>query len=42
MREMDYESDDRVDSLAKRFKIQLGSESRRNILFNLNYSTGYA
>ncbi|CAL8994686.1 unnamed protein product [Prunus brigantina] len=42
MREMDYESDDHVDSLAKRFRIQLGSESRRNILFNLNYSTGYA
>ncbi|XP_030514726.1 pentatricopeptide repeat-containing protein At1g26460, mitochondrial [Rhodamnia argentea] len=42
MREMDYESDDRVDSLARKFKIRMGNENRRDILFNLNYSTEYA
>ncbi|CAN6727483.1 unnamed protein product [Malus baccata var. baccata] len=41
-RELDYESDDHVDTLAKRFKIVMGSENRRDWLFNLNYSTGYA
>ncbi|GAV57437.1 PPR_2 domain-containing protein [Cephalotus follicularis] len=42
IREMDYESDDLVESLAKKFKIRMGVESRRNILFNLEYSTDYA
>ncbi|KAJ7953905.1 Pentatricopeptide repeat-containing protein [Quillaja saponaria] len=42
MREMDYESDDRVDQLAKRLNIRMGTENRRTILFNLEYSTDYA
>lgn len=42
MREMDYESDDQVDSLARKFKIRMGNENRRDMLFNLNYSTEYA
>ncbi|KAJ7943354.1 Pentatricopeptide repeat [Quillaja saponaria] len=41
MREMDYESDDRVDQLAKQLKIRMGTENRRGILFNLEYSTDY-
>ncbi|KAJ4850954.1 hypothetical protein Tsubulata_011537 [Turnera subulata] len=41
-REMDYESDDRVDSLAKKFSYRLASENRRDMLFNLDYSTDYA
>jgi hypothetical protein len=42
IREMDYESDDRVESLAREYEIRLGSENRRNMLFNLEYSTDYA
>lgn len=42
MREMDYESDDRVQSLANSLNYRLGSESRGDILFNLDYSGGYA
>lgn len=42
MREMDYESDDRVQSLANSLNYRMGAESRRDILFNLNYSLGYA
>ncbi|KAE9605574.1 hypothetical protein Lal_00024602 [Lupinus albus] len=42
MREMDYESDDRVQSLAKSLNIRIGGEARRDILFNLDYSMGYA
>ena len=42
MREMDYESDDRVESLAKSLKMRMGRETRRDMLFNLNYSTDYA
>ncbi|QCD90082.1 pentatricopeptide repeat-containing protein At1g26460, mitochondrial [Vigna unguiculata] len=42
MREMDYESDDRVQSLANSLNYRLGSEARRDILFNLDYSGGYA
>lgn len=41
IREMDYESDDRVEFLAKTFKIRMGSENRRDILFNLEYSTEF-
>lgn len=41
-REMDYESDDRVEDLAKKFNIRLGTENRRNMLFDLQYSTEYA
>ncbi|KAL2559205.1 Pentatricopeptide repeat-containing protein [Forsythia ovata] len=42
IREMDYEADDRVDSLAREFKIRMGTENRRDMLFNLEYSTEYA
>ena len=42
MRELDYESDDRVEEFAKRFNIRMGGENRRNRLFELDYSTGYA
>lgn len=42
MRQMDYESDDRVVALAKQFNIRLTGENRRNMLFNLNYSTELA
>ncbi|GKU99688.1 hypothetical protein SLEP1_g12495 [Rubroshorea leprosula] len=41
IREMDYESDDKVESLAKKFQIRMGTENRRNMLFNLDYSTEY-
>lgn len=41
IREMDYKSSDNVDSLAKHCKIMLGTENRRNILFNLEYNTEY-
>lgn len=41
-REMDYETDDRVESLAKTFKIRMGTEIRRDMLFNLEFSTDYA
>ncbi|PSS28829.1 Pentatricopeptide repeat-containing protein [Actinidia chinensis var. chinensis] len=42
MREMDYTSDDQVDSLAKKFKIRMGTEKRRDLLFNIQYSVDYA
>ncbi|XP_002512090.2 pentatricopeptide repeat-containing protein At1g26460, mitochondrial [Ricinus communis] len=42
VREMDYDSDDRVGSVAKNCKIRMGTENRREILFNLEYSTDYA
>ncbi|CAK9165973.1 unnamed protein product [Ilex paraguariensis] len=38
VRELDYESDDRVESLARKFNIRMGTENRRDILFNLDYS----
>ncbi|PON64672.1 Pentatricopeptide repeat [Trema orientale] len=41
-REMDYESNDRVDSLAKTYKVRMGSENRRDMLFNLEYGTEFA
>ncbi|VFQ72380.1 unnamed protein product [Cuscuta campestris] len=37
-REMDYEADDKVESIAKQLNIPLGSETRRNLLFELQYS----
>ncbi|XP_010551386.1 PREDICTED: pentatricopeptide repeat-containing protein At1g26460, mitochondrial [Tarenaya hassleriana] len=40
-REMDYETDDRVETLAKKFQIRMGTENRRNMLFNLDYSTSF-
>ncbi|OVA00786.1 Pentatricopeptide repeat [Macleaya cordata] len=42
VRELDYESDDQVEALAKKFKIRMGTENRRDMLFNLQYSTGFA
>lgn len=42
MREMDYTSDDQVGALARQFKIRMGLENRRDLLFNLEYSTDYA
>ena len=42
MLEMDYTSDDLVDSLAKKFKIRMGTEKRRDLLFNIQYSVDYA
>lgn len=41
MREMDYPSNDKVDYLAKNFKIRMGTENRRDMLFNLDYGTNY-
>lgn len=42
IREMDYESNDQVESLARKFKIRMGTENRRDMLFNLAYNTDYA
>ncbi|VVA92738.1 unnamed protein product [Arabis nemorensis] len=42
IRELDYETDDHVESLAKKFQIRMGSENRRNMLFNIDYSRGRA
>ncbi|KAL0336500.1 UNVERIFIED_CONTAM: Pentatricopeptide repeat-containing protein, mitochondrial [Sesamum radiatum] len=42
IREVDYESDDKVESLARQFKIRMGTEVRRDLLFNLQYSTDYS
>ncbi|KAK9107296.1 hypothetical protein Syun_023307 [Stephania yunnanensis] len=41
IREFDYESDDRVNDIAKKFNIRMGAENRRQMLFNLEYSTEY-
>ncbi|KAF5191093.1 Pentatricopeptide repeat-containing protein [Thalictrum thalictroides] len=41
VREFDYESDDRVEDLAKRFKIRMGTENRKGILFNIEYGANY-
>ncbi|XP_038884995.1 pentatricopeptide repeat-containing protein At1g26460, mitochondrial isoform X2 [Benincasa hispida] len=39
IREQDYDSNDRVDYLAKDFKIRMGTENRKDTLFNLDYGT---
>lgn len=39
VREMDYESDGKVESLAAQLKIRMGTEVRRNMLFDLEYNT---
>lgn len=39
MREMDYESDDMVHSIAQQLKIVMGTEGRRNILFEVEHNT---
>ncbi|KAK9116491.1 hypothetical protein Sjap_015438 [Stephania japonica] len=41
IREFDYESDDKVNDIAKNLKIRMGTENRKQILFNLEYSTEY-
>lgn len=41
IREMDYDSNDRVDYQAKSFKIRMGTENRRDMLFNLDFGTNY-
>ncbi|OMO93403.1 hypothetical protein CCACVL1_06494 [Corchorus capsularis] len=41
IREMDYEADDQVESLAKKFQIRMGSENRRGILFDLDFVNEY-
>ena len=38
IREMDYESDERVESMARKFKIRMGAENRIYMLFNLEYA----
>lgn len=42
IREFDTESDERLESLALSYNYRMGSEGRRNMLFNLNYSTEMA
>ncbi|KAF8378803.1 hypothetical protein HHK36_030152 [Tetracentron sinense] len=41
VREFDYKSGDQVETLARKFKIQMGRDNRRDMLFNLEYSTAY-
>lgn len=38
VREMNYKSDDKVETLAQQFKIRMGTEIRRNMLFELEYN----
>ncbi|XP_038983464.1 pentatricopeptide repeat-containing protein At1g26460, mitochondrial [Phoenix dactylifera] len=40
-RESDFDSDERVRSLAQKFKIRMGGEFRREMLYNLEYSADY-
>nr|UPT48546.1 pentatricopeptide repeat protein AaPPR275 [Agave angustifolia] len=40
-RESDFDSDERVQSLAKQFNYRMGNEFRREMLYNLQYSTEY-
>lgn len=40
-REMDFDSDERVQSLAQKFKIRMGGEFRREMLYNIEYSADY-
>ncbi|CAI0463093.1 unnamed protein product, partial [Linum tenue] len=42
VREVDYDNNKKVGSLATQFNIRLGGENRRNMLFNLQYSTDFA
>ncbi|XVE85751.1 hypothetical protein DITRI_Ditri17bG0116100 [Diplodiscus trichospermus] len=42
IRETDYECDDQVKLLAKKFSIRMGTENRRGVLFDLDYGTDYA
>ncbi|KAG6527102.1 pentatricopeptide repeat-containing protein At1g26460, mitochondrial-like [Zingiber officinale] len=40
-REIDFDSDEKVQSLAQMFNYRLGQETRREILYNIKYSTDY-
>ncbi|KAG0485476.1 hypothetical protein HPP92_009331 [Vanilla planifolia] len=40
-RESDFDSDDRVHSLARQFGYMMGGEGRREMLYNLEYSANY-
>ncbi|XP_039146336.1 pentatricopeptide repeat-containing protein At1g26460, mitochondrial-like isoform X2 [Dioscorea cayenensis subsp. rotundata] len=40
-REMDFDSDEKVQSLARQFNYRMGGEFRREMLYNLEYSTEY-
>ncbi|WCJ22124.1 Tetratricopeptide repeat (TPR)-like superfamily protein [Euphorbia peplus] len=42
IREFDIETDDCVETLVQKFGIRMGSENRRNILFNIDYSMDFA
>lgn len=42
VREMDNESNGKVDFFARDYKIRMGTENRRDLLFNLEFSTAYA
>ncbi|XP_078430211.1 tetratricopeptide repeat (TPR)-like superfamily protein [Wolffia australiana] len=42
VRELDFDSNDKVESLARKLSYRLGSENRRAMLFNLDYSMNYA
>lgn len=42
IREFDYTSEKKAVDVAQMFQIRLGSENRRNMLFNLNYASDYA
>ncbi|KAM7250722.1 hypothetical protein ACFE04_022605 [Oxalis oulophora] len=41
VREIDYESNDKVGSLAETHKVGMGTENRRNMLFNLEYNSDF-
>lgn len=40
-RESDFDSDEKIQSLAQKFKYRMGNEFRREMLYNLQYSTEY-
>ncbi|XP_038977817.1 pentatricopeptide repeat-containing protein At1g26460, mitochondrial-like [Phoenix dactylifera] len=40
-RESDFDNDEHVQSIAQKFKIRMGGEFRREMLYNLEYSTDY-
>jgi hypothetical protein len=40
-RESDFDSDEKVQSLAKQFNYRMGSENRRELLYNIQYNAEY-
>lgn len=40
-RELDFDSDERLQSLVHRFGYMMGGEARREVLYNLNYGSNY-